>query len=460
MGKKIFMLVLQVFMVYSIYAQTDLDTTLLKLNFPLFDLPYQIDTIDTFGYGFFDSYTSPSMAQSMAFTVDLYSFMHFGMRKLYDSLGLAPVWKNAIYYGGAAAGLLAFAYVLPFGYPWMQQEFTRSILSRFDINSFNGTYSIVNRGPITGIDDYHLAYLKEKAPYDFIRMYEASTEGYILFSDTILRKIFFYDLEDLSNVTAFLAAFLAAGHTGVGVSANYNLYDIDGEIKKFYESDGGQKSRDIGGRYAINWTYDLFHPDEPFSDRGIHPSGDGIARYITLSQLAEDEKQYLVKQGWLGYLNFVSPMLYGFNAFPLGNDGLEGNFALRRYLTSFGTDILAQIFLKKAPFNMLFTYHSYMNYEHYFPAIEAELADFPLQFTPKFGLLLSPRILLGMQPRDQVFMTGEPEFLGLLGLRVDFDVSKHVFPYLDLSFKTDGWVAGNEYLESNVSFKIGVSLRF
>jgi hypothetical protein len=447
-------------MVYSIYAQSYLNTTLLKLDFPLFAFPYQIDSMDTVGYGFFGSYVSPSMDQSMALTVDIYSSMHFGMKKLYDNLTIAPMWKNVIYYGGTAAGLLAFAYVLPFGYPWMQQEFTRSIITRFDINSFNGTYNIVNPGSITGINDYYLEYLKKKAPYDFIRMYEAGIEGYILFSDSILRNIFFYNLENLSNVTAFLTAFLAAGKTGIAISSEYNLYDIDGQIKKSYESDGGQKSRDIGGYYAINWTYDLFHPNEPFADRGIHPSEDGVARYITLSQLAEDERQYLITQGWLGYLNFVSPMLYGFNTFPLGNEGFEGNFALHRYLTSFGSDILVQILLKKTLFNMLFTYHSYMNYEHYFPAIEAEMVDFPIQLTPKFGLLLSPRLLLGMQPKDQVFMTGEPEFLGLLGCRVDFAAGKHCFPYFDLSVKTDGWVAGNEYLESNVSFKAGVSLRF
>jgi hypothetical protein len=65
-----------------------------------------------------------------------------------------------------------------------------------------------------------------------------------------------------------------------------------------------------------------------------------------------------------------------------------------------------------------------------------------------------------MQPANQEFMTGDPEFLGLLGCRVDFAVSKHFFPYFDLSVKTGGWVAGNEYLEPNVSFKTGVSMRF
>jgi hypothetical protein len=153
-------------------------------------------------------------------------------------------------------------------------------------------------------------------------------------------------------------------------------------------------------------------------------------------------------------------MLYGFNTFSLGKTGIEWNFALNHYFTSFGSDTPFQVLLKKAPFNMVFTWHSYMNYEHYFPAVEAELLDYPVQFTPKFGLFLSPRLMLGMQPKDQNFWTSDAEFLGLFGLRMDFGFNKHFFPYFDLSAKTDGWIAGNEYLEGNVSFEAGVSLRF
>ncbi|MDR3343812.1 MAG: hypothetical protein LBT14_13735 [Treponema sp.] len=108
---------------------------------------------------------------------------------------------------------------------------------------------------------------------------------------------------------------------------------------------------------------------------------------------------------------------------------------------------------------MVFTYHSYLNYEHYFPGIEAELIDYPLQIGG-FTTYLSPRVLLGMQPKNQEFMTTSPEFFGLVGLRADFAVSKHFLPYFELSVKTAGWVAGNEFLDSNVSFKAGLSMRF
>jgi hypothetical protein len=152
-------------------------------------------------------------------------------------------------------------------------------------------------------------------------------------------------------------------------------------------------------------------------------------------------------------------MLYGVNSFPLGKTGIEWNFALRHYLTSFGSDTPVQILAKSAPFNMLFTWHNYQNYDNYFPAIEAELKDFPLRLGG-LGLYLSPRILVGMQPAGQEFMTADPEFLGLLGLRADFGISKHFLPYIDLTAKTDGWVAGNEYLEAGASVRLGLSMRF
>jgi hypothetical protein len=458
MKNKAYIFIFSVFITHAVFAQSNINTQL-KLDLPLFDLPYQIDVANTAG-NFFAGYSTLSMNQSLALTADVYSAMHFGMRKLYDSLPLGPIWKTAIFYGGTAAGLLAFAYVLPFGYPWMQQEYTRSILTRFDISSINGTYDILNFIDVNGVTDGDLVRLKAESPADFVRMEEANIEGYISLSGRMLHNRFFYDLHDLSNVTAFLSTVLGISHASITVFDEYGFEDADSTINNWSKNDGAQETRNLWGYSSINWAYDLFRPGEPYEARGPHPSGDGIARYITLSQLSDSEREYLVKQGLLSYLNFLSPILYGVNSFPLGNTGVEWNIAPRHYLASFGSDTPFQILVKNSPFNMLFTYHSYMNYEHYFPAIEAELVDFPVRFTPNFGLLLSPRILVGMQPRDQNFMTGEPEFFALAECRADFAVSKHFFPYFSLGFKTDGWAAGNEYLERNVSVKAGLSMRF
>jgi len=434
----------------------------LKIDFPILDLPYQVDIVNSMKYNFFLTYSSPSMSQSLALTMDIFSSMHYGLKKMYDrmyeSSNLASIYKKAIYLSTTAAGIFGFAYVFPFGYPWMRQEFFRTTLSRHGINSSNISYDITGTTGF-GVTDNQLGNLKANSPYDFIRMNSAGTEAYNLFSEKMSRNYFLYTLDDLSFIPALVTTFLNMGHLSVAIIHGHGLIDVDADIRKMYKNDN-EVDRFLFGEDTFNWVYELFRPDETYATRGEHPSGDGsVARYITFEQLTNEERKYLEMQGWLSYLNFVSPLLYGINSFNLGSSGIEGNFALRHYFTSFGADILASIFLKKNTFNMIFTLHNYMNYHNYFPAVEAELVDYPLNIS-NLIFYLSPRILIGMQPKGQVFKTKNPEFLGLLGLRIDFMAHKNIFPYVDFTAKTKGWVAGNEYLDAHASVRLGVSLRF
>jgi hypothetical protein len=433
----------------------------LKLDFPLFDLPYQIDAMNTVGNGFFSSYADLSMEQSTALSLDVYSAMHFGLKKLRDTLTVNTILKDTVYYGGTAAGIFIFAYIAPFGYPWMHNEFTRSILAQFDINSANAYYNIFSStSGVTGISDADLERFKKESPADFVRMNSAGIEGYILFSDKMTRDIFLRDLNDLSNITALFSTwFGAVGNMSYIIADQYGFINIDDDIDTMYDNDVGEKSRSIYGNSSVNWVYDLFRPGEAYSQRGIHPSGNGIGRYIKLSQLSDSEKDYLLNQSILAALNFLSPAFYGFSSIPLGKSGFSGNFTVHHYFTSFGTDTPVEIMLKKGAFNIAFTYHNYMNYKNYFFSIEAEMTDYPVKIAG-LNLLVSPRVMVGMQPKDQRFKTSDSEFLGLLGLRVDVPVSKNTYIFCDLSAKTAGWVAGNGYLDKNISVVIGVSMRY
>jgi hypothetical protein len=104
-------------------------------------------------------------------------------------------------------------------------------------------------------------------------------------------------------------------------------------------------------------------------------------------------------------------------------------------------------------------YHNYQNYEHIFPAIEIEMVDYPINLK-NISMYISPKIMVGIQPKGQVFFTSKAEFFGLLGSRIDFQITKHWFPYIEVMAKTNGWIAGNEFLEKNISVRLGVSARF
>ncbi|MDR1072185.1 MAG: hypothetical protein LBL45_00710 [Treponema sp.] len=86
--------------------------------------------MNTVGYGFFSSYANPSMAQSTAVTMDMYSAFHYGMKFFYDSVNMNTDLKNIIYYGGTALGDFLLTY-MPGGDGWQHEEFHRAVMSRY-----------------------------------------------------------------------------------------------------------------------------------------------------------------------------------------------------------------------------------------------------------------------------------------------------------------------------------------
>jgi hypothetical protein len=432
----IYVLCLSPTVLLSAQSETAAPSVALKLDLPLFSLPYQIDAAKIPDYGFFDSYTHPDMGASLAITSNVYSSFHFGMNKLRDVIGQDAYWKRFVYYGGVAAGdFLLYLLPVPTSYGWMHESFHRAGMTHMGLRShINFAFPA---GAYTMNDSGGNIY-----QYDLPRMIEAGIESEYLLVEKMQRNNFFYSQDMFNEFLYWLANIQAWGYAYYPFWQEGATMTVEGEEQEV--------SAD-----SLQWAYYLFHPE------GYYIADSENDKIISLSDFKDNEKQFLKNRVLWSLVNFVSPMMFGIRSIPLGKDtGLYGNFAFRHLYTSFGTDLSVNVYLKKEPFNMAFAYHSYMNYEHYFPAIEAELVDFPVHITPKFSLLLSPRVLLGMQPKDQEFTTGDPEFFALAGCRVDFAVGKHFFPYFDVSAKTDGWVAGNEFLERNISVKAGISARF
>jgi hypothetical protein len=330
-------------------------------------------------------------------------------------------WKNVLYYGGTAGGDYLLATMnLPTGFTWMHESFHGAVWTQAGIRShieyYGKTAATVRDSPLGA--DYTWA--------DDIRVSAAGLEGEYLLVEKMQRNNFFYGQ---NNFNEFLY-WLATVHAWSYAYMPFIPFLLD----------------------RVNW--DASDPDS-------YQWADALFR-SSASQPDESVESFLKRRVLWSLVNLASPMMFGIRSIPLGKDtGWYGNFALRYLYTSFGTDFSVNAYLKKDRWNFAFAYHSYINYDHYFPAIEAEMLDYPVKLG-KLDLLLSPRILIGVQPRGLEFMTSDWQLFELIGARVDFVVSKHILPYADVSLRTPGWIAGEESVSPlfPVSFKAGVSLRF
>jgi hypothetical protein len=382
------------------YSQSTIDilprSPRLKLDLPLFDLPYQINSMDKTKSGFIGAYASPSMYQSVALNTDIWSSYSFGMKYLNTTLKKSKVPKVLQWGIRAGVGYLGYHYLryIPGGAVWVHEEYHRAVTSRYQIYSHNGIYDFNFKTFVVATtykDDEELDHLKAKSPSDAVRLTAAGIEGEYLVTDQLQRNNFFYEQNFSFNLVQYWFTT---------INAHYYIF-------RSYKPSASLKNED----YILDftrWVYDLSRPNEPMGGYW--------------NDLSPDELGYLKLQVGLHFINYFSPMLYGFKSIPFGIHGFSGNFAMRHLVTSFGADVSAKVYLKMEPFKMAFTYHNYLNYKNYFSGIEAELVDYPI-FFGKFGMYVSPRVIIGTQPKNQDFRTKKADFLGLLGVRADFVIS-------------------------------------
>ncbi|MCF6185453.1 MAG: hypothetical protein L3J56_12695 [Bacteroidales bacterium] len=234
---------------------------------------------------------------------------------------------------------------------------------------------------------------------------------------------------------------------------------FDKKVDEANIQDGADISnRDFTGPDFTAWADALFFPNKPYSDRGIHPSGVGLNRYIKPSQLSREARAYLQKQGNLQWLNLLSPQLFGFSKIKLKSTdkgNYYGNFALRHLLTPFGNDISLDIFYQTPNNNFFGSLHIYNNFNSSFFGLEGALIN-KSYFDKK--LLLDIKTQVWVQPKYQSFTTSEGTLGGLLGVRGSYKLGL-IYPYIEIEGKTKGWVMGNVFLEDKVSLIMGLSLR-
>ncbi|MGZ5287506.1 MAG: hypothetical protein ACXWB9_09995 [Flavisolibacter sp.] len=474
-------LILSIFLVLSLLnlnAQDSVPSARLILDFPLVDYPFlkyaaemaankrlQVPAgsgVNTQAKDYLRSYENLSMPQALALTKDLHSVNYYFNNRLWDKwikpVNLKKKLLNRVA-AHASAGVIdyAMAYQLMIlGPVWLHEEYHRSGLTLHGISSHNDTYYRFGNsqdagGSISAVRDEDMARFKKRAPQEMVRSFSAGIESQYELVREMRKDNFFKNTRYPNAVMNILITKEAVDYVNA-----FKRKDYDASIDSMNKYGEAIADRDFVGWDFTGWVYDLFRPYEDYEARGVHPSGLGVDRAIKASRLNPEEYSYLKKLARLQYLNFLSPAMIGIDRIPLKN-GNSFSFAARHTLNSFGYDLGLDLFGNWKGSQWFIGLHGYRNHDIFLPGIEIEKRSLNSKILGK-EIALNARAMLWLQPKNQEFRTRSAQAGGLLQVRLSIPVGKTFSFYTELEGKTEGWVAGNPYLENNAGGRFGISM--
>ncbi|MCB0412056.1 MAG: hypothetical protein KDD22_05985 [Bdellovibrionales bacterium] len=387
----------------------------------------------------------PSMRQSLALSSSFYEVSH---RAILGERENREWWKYLV-----VGGFDAFTGYLPLGNAWLHEEWHRSVMSRRNIHSYNDVYNLPigqNIIAVSHVNDIDLVNLKANHPAEQVRLSSAGMESQVAQNLYIQKNQFFRESAANNIVLFWMNNLSVSGYLSLCGSSS-----ADASTSEQNSEDGVNiQKRDFTGLDCTAWVYDLFRPDEPYGLRGGHPSGVGIDRYITYSDLTEREKDFLAKQTTLSYLNFFDPFLFGIDSLhsELIGESFDWNAKLSHALTSFGYVVNMHFFLRTEFQKFLFEVHHGFSPSGYFPGAtfaweEARLSD-------KWDL--TPSLTLWNQPAQQRFDHKNASAMVSGGLRFAYKFLPSWKSYLSLLAKTDGWQTGEDSIDRSLSITAGI----
>lgn len=438
-------------------AHEHIHTYFLHIDLPLLDLPFQRDASDT--GELFDSY---SMQQALAVTQNLHRVNYHFNNRFWQGI-IRPDNKRKRMYNRIAAnltsGLVDYAftyYGVVFSAQWMHEEFHRTGLTIRGITSYDETYNRFNggfaNGSVSRVKDEDLIRLKREAPQELVRSFAAGIESEFLLLRGLQKDNFFSGAKHANIALNILLTKHAIDYVNQFKRSDYNasIDSMNAHGLKIID-------RDLVGWDFTPWVYDLHRPDEPYEARGVHPSGEGIDRAIKTTALTDEEYRYLEKMGRMQYLNFLSPFMVGINRIRL-NDQTAFNVAVRHYLNSFGYDLTADFFVDHRAKHYLVSLHGYRNKHRILPGVGVERSPYVFRINGQERLLLQPSAMVWFQPSDFYDRTARPG--GALHVQGSYVLSNTWRIVAVAEGKTQGWVAGNPYLQAKAGFRLGVSASF
>ena len=474
--KQIIFSSIYIFRVFSLCSQSSIPESFnpsLRLNLPLIDANHWRNAAYTgsnfnrplsdgkpkFGDWAFSTLKNPSMCQATEWNQGAVTTLAWGSQLMSNKI-VKPnnfIKKTAnVVFGQLVSG--ASTYILggfPLGGGWLHEEYHRAMLATNRVASkdpFDDYQLDLTDGSVKNIYDDALRNFKKNDPHGFNRMLIAGAEGELLAAKKMQENNFFNGANLPIEFTNLFYTISAVRYF------NDSYKSIDSMNIPLNKKDGANMmARDFTGHDYSGWIWHLFKPNVPYDSLGIHPSGVGINRYINSDRLTKEEKNYydkVKKQAWLSYM---SPMIFGFRKIKL-KDSVYVNFAIQYQPTSFGTDRELRFYYMNRNNKYSFGIHQYQNYENSFYAAEFNWVDMKIKQLENFSF--TTRMLIGTQPNNQEFFTEKSQLFGLLSLHTDYAINKKFGAYIQLQAKTDGWVAGDEYLTSMVRLRSGLWLRF
>lgn len=399
-----------------------------------------------------------SMRQSLGVTAALYDTMHWAIALLFRA-DERRTWSRILERSTIlAADYLTFWFPGSFG--WMHEEWHRAVMSRrgvaghntyYDYNLFASTILINN------VDDAHMERLKRDHPADMVRLSSAGAEAQYELVTALEINEFFHGRGGWNSGVIFLAYFFNSDY----MYSSTRSYSDD-FLEAANADENEVHTRDVLGMDFTAWTYDLFRPNDPYSARGPHPSGNGIDRYVKFADLGDEEQKFLFLQTYLSLLNFLDPMLWGYSRFTMqrlvGGRSVDWMITPRHELTPFGYTLALQSFVSIGDVNVFGRFDLYINQERLWPGIDLTLIRYPLGNLFDTRATVDVRLAGWLQPEDQMFRARRPAPGGLVGVRLSHPIAAAVGAYIEVEAKSDGWVPGNVYLDKNVSFLAGITI--
>ncbi|HTW92122.1 MAG TPA: hypothetical protein VMH22_10485 [bacterium] len=418
----------------------------LTVDVPLVELPFNFQS----------GYYAPSMAQSIGLTKSFHEAGFHGIDWLADRLaGTGHRGASIAVWGTTAAAFMIYSSYAPPGVTWAHEEFHRAVLWNRGVSSRNSVYSFPFFSDLASVDhvsDSDLVRLKRDFPHDMVRAGEAGYEGQQQLVAAFHEDDFYRGRPQAENLSTLLSWYSDLSNILYVGLCNTSI--VDTLTAQTNRADGTNVARrDFIGFDFTAWVYDLFRPDEPYAQRGIHPSGVGIDRYIRRSELTPAERSFLAREFYLSLTSLADPLLVGFPGIAIGGD--SANAYVQHYLTSFGHSINVTLMLKRGESGLAIALLNQQNRVAHFPGLDMRIVNWPVCLG-RVRLGLGPRLSLWTQPSGQGFETSRPAPGGLASLRVDWPATRGLHAFAEIEAKTSGWVAGNASLDPNVSARLGI----